>query len=109
MTRNSAAGLPTSCRRACVPSRTARCCAWWATSTEVSSTIATLAGLQGADVDELIARQVRVFAERGERFEWKLHAHDLPQDLAQRLVAAGFVPEDEESVLIAPVVAAIRG
>jgi GNAT superfamily N-acetyltransferase len=64
-----------------------------------------LAGLHGADLDELIARQVQVFAERGERFEWKLHAHDLPQDLAQRLVAAGFVPEDEESVLIAPVAA----
>jgi GNAT superfamily N-acetyltransferase len=64
-----------------------------------------LAGLQGPDLDELIARQVRVFAERGERFEWKLHAHDLPQDLAKRLVAAGFVPEDEESVLIAPVAA----
>jgi GNAT superfamily N-acetyltransferase len=64
-----------------------------------------LAGLEGAELDELIARQVRVFAERGERFEWKLHAHDLPVDLAQRLTAAGFVPEDEESVMIAPVAA----
>lgn len=64
-----------------------------------------LGGLKGAEVDELIARQVHVFAERGERFEWKLHAHDLPDDLAQRLVGAGFVPEDEESVLIAPVAA----
>ena len=64
-----------------------------------------LAGLEGANLDELIARQVHAFAERGERFEWKLHAHDLPQDLAQRLVAAGFVPEDEESVMIAPVAA----
>jgi GNAT superfamily N-acetyltransferase len=62
-----------------------------------------LAGLEGAALDELIGRQVRVFAERGEQFEWKLHAHDLPHDLAQRLLAAGFVPEDEETVLIAPV------
>ena len=63
-----------------------------------------LGGLEGADLDELIARQVRVFAERGERFEWKLHGHDRPADLAQRLRAAGFVAEDVETVVIAPVV-----
>ena len=33
-----------------------------------------LGGLEGAALDELIARQVRVFAERGERFEWKYHS-----------------------------------
>jgi hypothetical protein len=62
-----------------------------------------LAGLEGADVDELIARQVRVFAERGERFEWKFHGHDRPDDLPQRLRSAGFVPEEVETVVIAPV------
>lgn len=62
-----------------------------------------LGGLEGADLDDLIARQVRVFAERGERFEWKLHGHDRPPDLPRRLRAAGFVPEDEETVVIAPV------
>ncbi len=62
-----------------------------------------LGGLGGAQVDQLIARQVRVFAERGERFEWKLHGHDRPADLPQRLRAAGFVPEDVETVVIAPV------
>ena len=67
-----------------------------------------LGGLEGVEVDELIARQVKVFAERGERFEWKLHAHDLPPDLAQRLLAAGFVPEETETVVIAPV-AAVAG
>jgi GNAT superfamily N-acetyltransferase len=61
-----------------------------------------LGGLSNAEVDELIARQVRFFAERGERFEWKLHGHDLPLDLPERLVAAGFVSEDEETVVIAP-------
>lgn len=64
--------------------------------------------LEGADVDELIARQVSVFAERGERFEWKLHAHDQPSDLAERLLAAGFVPEETETVVVAPV-AAVAG
>jgi GNAT superfamily N-acetyltransferase len=62
-----------------------------------------LGGLEGADLDELIARQVRAFAERGESFEWKLHGHDRPADLPERLGAAGFVPEEEETVVIAPV------
>lgn len=60
-----------------------------------------LDGLEGADLDELIARQVRVFADRGEPFEWKLHGHDRPGDLADRLRSAGFVPEDLETVMIA--------
>lgn len=59
-----------------------------------------LGGLDGAELDELIGRQVRFFSERGERFEWKLHGHDLPADLPERLRAAGFVPEDRETVLI---------
>ena len=67
-----------------------------------------LDGLEGPALDELITRQVSVFAEAGEQFEWKLHAHDLPADLPDRLRAAGFVPEDTETVVIAPV-AAVAG
>lgn len=62
-----------------------------------------LGGLEGAELDELIARQVRVFAERAEHFEWKLHGHDRPADLPQRLRATGFVPEETETIVIAPV------
>ena len=62
-----------------------------------------LEGLDDAELDELIARQVRIFAERGESFEWKLHGHDRPADLPERLRAAGLAPEDMETVLIAPV------
>ena len=62
-----------------------------------------LAGLDGGALDELIARQVGLFAGRGEAFEWKLHGHDLPADLAERLTAAGFVPEPVETVMIARV------
>ncbi len=62
-----------------------------------------LAGLEGAALDELIARQVGAFAGRGERFEWKYHGHDLPADLPGRLLAAGFVPEETETVVIARV------
>jgi GNAT superfamily N-acetyltransferase len=62
-----------------------------------------LAGLEGNELDELIARQVRLFSERGEAFEWKTWAHDLPADLPERLRAFGFVPEDTETVVIATV------
>jgi len=65
-----------------------------------------LGGLDGEELDTLIARQVRVFAERGEPFEWKLHGHDLPSDLPERLRAAGLVPEDAETVARAEEVAA---
>ena len=64
-----------------------------------------LGGLEGADLDDLIARQVGVFAARNEPFEWKLHEHDLPADLADRLREHGFVPEERETVVIAQVVA----
>ena len=60
-----------------------------------------LDGLDGVELDALIERQVRVFRERGERFEWKLHGHDRPDDLPERLRTAGFVPEEEETVVIA--------
>ncbi len=62
-----------------------------------------LGGLDGGELDRLIARQVKLFAERGEQFEWKLHGHDLPADLPERLRAAGFVPEETETVVIARV------
>jgi GNAT superfamily N-acetyltransferase len=62
-----------------------------------------LGGLDGPELDELIARQVRVFAERGTRFEWKYFSHDLPADLPERLVAAGLEPEELEAMMIAPV------
>ena len=62
-----------------------------------------LGGIEGAELDELIARQVRVFADLGEAFEWKLHGHDRPADLSERLMGQGFVPEDLETVVIAPV------
>ncbi|TCO32538.1 putative N-acetyltransferase YhbS [Kribbella steppae] len=61
----------------------------------------SLEGLDGAEVDALIARQRDYFAAKGKAVEWKLRGHDLPADLPDRLRAAGFEPEDEETVLIA--------
>jgi GNAT superfamily N-acetyltransferase len=62
-----------------------------------------LGGLEGEALDALIARQVEIFAARGEPFEWKTYAHDEPADLPERLRAAGFVPEEPETVLVGPV------
>jgi GNAT superfamily N-acetyltransferase len=67
-----------------------------------------LGGLDGLALDALIARQVDVFRALGEPFEWKLHGHDLPRDLPERLRAAGFVPEEIETVMITEV-SAIAG
>jgi GNAT superfamily N-acetyltransferase len=64
-----------------------------------------LGGLEGAGLDDLIARQVGFFRARGEAFEWKLYGHDVPADLPERLRAAGFVPEPTETVVIASVAA----
>jgi GNAT superfamily N-acetyltransferase len=59
-----------------------------------------LGGLDGDALDALIARQRDYFAARGEGVEWKLHGHDLPASLPDRLVAAGFAPEERETVVV---------
>jgi hypothetical protein len=57
-------------------------------------------GLRGADLDALIAREVAAFAARGEVVEWKTYGYDEPADLPERLRAAGFEPEEPETLLI---------
>ncbi|WP_204011703.1 GNAT family N-acetyltransferase [Sphaerimonospora thailandensis] len=57
-------------------------------------------GVRGAELDRLIARQRDFFAARGDAVEWKTYGHDLPLDLPQRLRAAGFVPEEQETLLV---------
>jgi GNAT superfamily N-acetyltransferase len=57
-------------------------------------------GAQGAALDSLIIEQRDFFAKRGEAVEWKTRGHDKPPDLPARLLAAGFVPEERETVVI---------
>ncbi|MBQ0900584.1 GNAT family N-acetyltransferase [Micromonospora sp. U21] len=64
-----------------------------------------LSGLTGDALDELIARQVELFRQRGQSVEWKLNEHDEPADLADRLRAAGFVAQERETVVVGPVAA----
>ncbi|MFD5659194.1 GNAT family N-acetyltransferase [Streptomyces hirsutus] len=55
---------------------------------------------RGTDADGVIAAQIAYFTGLDRAFEWKLYGHDLPADLGQRLVAAGFTPGPEETLMI---------
>ncbi|MGN6743341.1 MAG: GNAT family N-acetyltransferase [Amnibacterium sp.] len=57
-------------------------------------------GLTGEALDAAIARHRDHFAARGEAMEWKTRAHDRPADLPERLVAAGFAPQEPETVVV---------
>ncbi|MGB8942933.1 MAG: GNAT family N-acetyltransferase [Streptomyces sp.] len=61
------------------------------------------ADLDAATADAAITEQVRHFTSEGRTFEWKLYTQDRPTDLADRLLAAGFVPEPPETVMVAEV------
>ena len=58
----------------------------------------TYADLGGRDVDAAIAAQI---ARMPGTWEWKHHSHDGPPDLPERLLAAGFVPEEPEALMVA--------
>jgi GNAT superfamily N-acetyltransferase len=59
--------------------------------------------LDETTADAAIAGEVRRFAELGFPFEWKLYGYDQPADLGDRLIAAGFEPDDEETLMVAAV------
>jgi hypothetical protein len=61
----------------------------------------TWSALTSGSADAVVAAQVRYFAACGTPVEWKLCDYDQPADLAQRLLAAGFVADDEELMLVA--------
>jgi GNAT superfamily N-acetyltransferase len=73
---------------------------WTAASGEGWSGIAW-SELDAGTADGVIADQVAFFRDRAERFEWKLYSYDQPSDLGERLLAAGFVREDAESLMVA--------
>jgi GNAT superfamily N-acetyltransferase len=62
-----------------------------------------LGGIDGGALDVLIARQRDHFDDRGMEVEWKLHGHDRPADLAERLVAHGFAAHQRETVVVGPI------
>lgn len=58
------------------------------------------AALDEAAADAAIAGQIAHYTGLGLDFEWKLYGHDRPADLGQRLRAAGFRPDPEETLMI---------
>jgi len=56
--------------------------------------------VEGAALDQLILENRDFFANRGEAVEWKTRSHDHPREIPQRLQAAGFIPEDLETVMV---------
>ena len=54
----------------------------------------------GDDPDGLVLRVRDFFAQRGQKVEWKTYDYDEPSDLGARLEAAGFVREDDESLIL---------
>src|SRR4051812_22800105 len=59
--------------------------------------------LDDGTADVAIADQVEYFTSLGRGFEWKLYGYDRPADLPGRLRAAGFVPEPEETLMVADI------
>jgi ribosomal protein S18 acetylase RimI-like enzyme len=56
--------------------------------------------LDASNADAAIAAAVDYFRARETEFEWKHHGYDTPADLPDRLRAAGFVPDEEETLVI---------
>jgi len=59
--------------------------------------------LDADTADAAIAGQVGHFAGLGRGFEWKLYSHDRPDDLGERLVKAGFAPDEPEALMVAEI------
>ena len=57
-------------------------------------------GLDAATADAAIGREIAHFAAAGHAFEWKVHEHDAPGDLGERLLRHGFAPEPPETVIV---------
>lgn len=63
----------------------------------------TWCDIDGASADAVIAAQVSRFVELARPWEWKHYSYDLPPDLPDRLLAAGFTAEPVETLLVAEI------
>jgi GNAT superfamily N-acetyltransferase len=66
--------------------------------TEVYSFI-VYSSLNADNADAVIAQEKEYFTALGHNLEWKCYRHDTPPDLGERLMAAGFVPEELEAIM----------
>ena len=56
--------------------------------------------LDAANAEAAIAGEIAYFASLGHAFEWKLHGHDGPPDLADRLLRHGFSADPPETIMV---------
>ncbi len=56
--------------------------------------------LNQANVEHVIREQVNFFEDIGQDFEWKVYDYDQPSDLKERLEKHGFIPEDDEAIMV---------
>jgi GNAT superfamily N-acetyltransferase len=56
--------------------------------------------LNADNAEEIILEQVSHFEHRGRDLTWVVYAHDIPADLKELLLAAGFEAEEPEAVLV---------
>jgi len=59
--------------------------------------------LDSGNAGKVIAEQIQQFADAPGPWEWKHFSYDQPPDLPDRLVAAGFVREPDETMLVAEI------
>jgi GNAT superfamily N-acetyltransferase len=55
--------------------------------------------LDEATADSAIAREYARARAENRALEWKVYGHDRPSDLAERLMAQGFLPDEPETLL----------
>jgi GNAT superfamily N-acetyltransferase len=73
----------------------------WISPDDRGTSWITWSRLDERNADAVIAAQVAFFRARHQQFEWKLYDYDQPADLAQRLLAAGFVADEQELLMVA--------
>jgi GNAT superfamily N-acetyltransferase len=56
--------------------------------------------LDATGADAAVAGEIAYFASLGHAFEWKLHGHDEPADLGERLLNHGFAAEPPEMIVV---------
>ncbi|MGH7868539.1 MAG: GNAT family N-acetyltransferase [Candidatus Dormibacteraceae bacterium] len=63
----------------------------------------TWCDLDQASADAVIHAQISRFTELARPWEWKHYSYDQPQDLPDRLLAAGFTAQPAEALLVAEI------
>ena len=56
--------------------------------------------LNADNADAVIEQEKAYMKALGHNIEWKCYSHDTPPDLGQRLIAAGFEPEELEAIMV---------